>query len=465
MSEHKPAIEIVDLYAKPGKIYPKWINGYFSRLRVMAVWVLLGLFYGLPWLNWNGRQAVLFDLSARQFHLFGLTLWPQDLVYLAGLLILAACTLFFFTTLAGRLWCGYACPQTVWTEVFLWMEQAFEGDRNKRIKLDAAPWTGHKIAIKTGKHVVWLVFSLFTGFVFIGYFTPVAELWQGLQAWQLSAWQWFWFLFYALATYGNAGFLREQICIYMCPYARFQSAMFDKDTLIVSYDVGRGEPRGGRRKEVVRADAGLGDCIDCHQCVQVCPTGIDIRDGLQSECIGCALCIDACNEVMDKMQYPRGLIRYSSEHAMQHQQSRVIRPRILVYGLVLLSLFAVFVGSLYWRVPLELDIVRDRNQLYNERPDGLIDNVYRLKISNKSQHDHEFELTIDAKDPLSLEAPVRVRVKAGEVSTLVVAVLASPEQLTAASQDLSFRLQSIDSLDLKYLEPARFIGPNLEGHE
>lgn len=460
MTADKQQIEIVELYSKPKKVYPKWIFGHFSRLRVLAVWLLLGLFYGLPWLSWNGQQAVLFDLSNRQFRLFGLTLWPQDLVYLAALLILAACTLFFFTTLAGRLWCGYACPQTVWTEVFLWMEQLFEGDRNKRIKLDAAPWTGRKLAIKTGKHLAWGIFSLFTGFVFIGYFTPMAELWAGLQAWELSAWQWFWFLFYSLATYGNAGFLREQICIYMCPYARFQSAMFDKDTLIISYDAERGEPRGSRRKEVSLASSDLGSCIDCYQCVQVCPTGIDIRDGLQSECIGCALCIDACNEVMDKMQYPRDLIRYTSEHAMQHQTTQVIRPRILVYGLVLAGLFAAFVASLYWRVPLELDVVRDRNSLYNERPDGLVDNVYRLKVTNKAQHTQDLQLVVTPA-AFKLEQPVRLSLAAGSVQTLVVAVVADPAELSQARQDIEFHLESSLNAERQYSEPASFIGPSV----
>src|SRR5690349_1202041 len=325
------------LYAKQPKVYPREIDGRFQRLRIAAVFWLLGMFYVFPWLSWNGHQLVLFDLPARKFHVFGLTFWPQDFFFLAWLLIMAGLSLFFFTAVAGRLWCGYACPQTVWTEVFLWIERKVEGDRNRRMKLDAAPWNGAKVARKSLKQFLWIAFALWTGFTFVGFFTPIRELAGEVRHLQASGWETFWILFYAFATYGNAGYLREQVCKYMCPYARFQGAMFDRDTLVISYDEARGEPRGSRRKTAERGSTGLGDCIDCLACVQVCPTGIDIRNGLQVGCIACAACIDACDVVMDKMAYPKGLIRYTTENARDGRPMRVLRPRTLIYASLLLA--------------------------------------------------------------------------------------------------------------------------------
>ncbi|MCL5739754.1 MAG: cytochrome c oxidase accessory protein CcoG, partial [Betaproteobacteria bacterium] len=302
--------EFVSLYEAQKKIYPRSISGYFARWRWAMVFLTQLVFYGLPWLEWGQRQMVLFDLGARRFYIFGLVLYPQDFIYLTGLLIISALSLFLFTAVAGRLWCGFACPQTVYTEMFMWMEHKIEGDRSARLRLDASPWTFEKIRKKFLKQTAWIAVSLWTGFTFVGYFVPIRELGPELLAFA-GGWQIFWVLFYGLATYGNAGFLREQVCKYMCPYARFQSAMFDRDTLIVTYDEARGEPRGPRVKTVDYKAKGLGDCIDCTLCVQVCPVGIDIRKGLQYECIGCGLCVDACNTVMDKMHYPKGLIRYS----------------------------------------------------------------------------------------------------------------------------------------------------------
>ena len=332
----------IKLYVKAPKVYPRETEGRFSRLRVLAAWVLLGLFYLLPWINLDGQQIVLFDLPARKFHVFGLVFWPQDFVMLALLLAIAAISLFFFTALAGRLWCGYACPQTVWTEVFLWMERFAEGPRNKRMRLDKAPWTAEKFRKKGLKQFLYITFSLWTGITFVGFFTPIRELVPALFTLQAGGWEVFWTFFYGFATYGNAGYLREQVCKYMCPYARFQSAMFDDDTLVISYDAERGEPRGKRKRDADKEELGLGDCIACQGCVQVCPTGIDIRDGLQIECIACAACIDVCDEVMDKMGYPRGLIRYSTENAMTGKRSRILRPRIFIYLGVLLALMTLF---------------------------------------------------------------------------------------------------------------------------
>ena len=385
-------------YAPHQKVYPRDISGRFARLRVTAAWALLGLFYALPWIRWNGRQAILFDLPARQFHLFGLTLWPQDFIFLAWLLVIAALSLFFFTAIAGRLWCGYACPQTVWTEVFLWLERVTEGDRSRRMKLDAAPWTRDKLLRKGAKQTLWITFALWTGFTFVGFFTPITELAVRALSLTLGPWETFWLLFYGFATYGNAGFLREQVCKYMCPYARFQSAMFDRDTLVISYDAERGEPRGGRRRGVDARGAGLGDCTDCTLCVQVCPTGIDIRQGLQYECIACAACVDACDSVMDRMGYERGLVRYDTQNALQHRGRRLLRPRVIVYGVLLALLCAGFVAALALRKPVGLDVLHDRNTLYRRLDSGVIENVYLLKIMNKGGRAQDFRVSIEAGD-------------------------------------------------------------------
>jgi cytochrome c oxidase accessory protein FixG len=364
-----------EIYAKREKIYPREVHGIFRSLRTLGVFVLLGLFYGLAWLRWDGHQAVLFDLPARKFYVFDLTFWPQDFFFFAWLLVIAALSLFFFTALAGRLWCGYACPQTVWTDMFLWIERKIEGSRNQQMKRDKAGMSWKKFRVKATKHFIWIAFSLFTGFTFVGYFTPIRELAVSMANLSLGPWETFWVLFYGLATYGNAGWMREQVCIYMCPYARFQSAMFDKDTLIISYDEARGEPRGSRKRGTDLKKAGLGDCIDCTLCVQVCPTGIDIRDGLQYQCIGCAACIDVCDQVMEKMDYPKGLIRYTTENAMQGRRTHVLRPRTIMYSLLLGLLTFGLIYAITQRMPLELDIIRDRQSLYRETSEGLVENV------------------------------------------------------------------------------------------
>ncbi|CAP43583.1 cytochrome c oxidase accessory protein CcoG [Bordetella petrii] len=374
-----------------GKIYPRSVNGVFASWRVVFVFLTQLVFYGLPWLQWNGRQAVLFDLGARKFYLFGLVLWPQDVVYLAVLLVISALALFLFTAVAGRLFCGYACPQTVYTEIFMWIERKVEGDRLARIRLDESPWTLRKLRLKAAKHALWIIVAGWTGYTFIGYFAPIRGLGHDLLALQLGPWQWFWMLFYGFATWGNAGFMRESVCKYMCPYARFQSVMVDPDTFVVTYDKGRGDPRGGRSRKIDHKAAGMGDCVDCSLCVQVCPTGIDIRDGLQYMCIGCGACIDACDQVMDKMQYPTGLIRYASQRAVEQgwtapqARARLLRPRVLVYGGVILALAAAFVATLALRNPLRLDVIRDRGVLAREAPGGMIENVYRLQLINTSE--------------------------------------------------------------------------------
>ena len=448
------------LYAAHKKIYPREVSGYFTRLRMLSVVVLLGIYYLTPLLRWDGRQALLFDLPARKFYIFGLTLWPQDFIYLAALLILAGLSLFFFTALVGRVWCGYACPQTVWTEAYLWMERKIEGKRGSRMKLDKAPTSATKIRTKTLKHTVWIVFSLWTGFTFVGYFTPIDQLAAKLFTASLGPWETFWILFYSFATYGNAGFMREQVCMYMCPYARFQSAMFDSDTLIVAYHPERGEPRGSRRRGTDPKSVGLGDCIDCNVCVQVCPTGIDIRDGLQYECIACSACIDACDEIMDKMSYPRGLIRYTTENAAQGKKQHILRPRVMVYAVILLILCGTLLTNLLLRVPLELDVIRDRNTLYRETREGLIENVYTLKILNMDSVEHQYTLTADGIDGMKLviDQP-EILVPAGAVQELIVRLQADEFNMESRSVAVNFYLQANQANHLNTVEEARFVGP------
>jgi len=373
------------------KIYPRSVSGWFAKFRILLVVLTQALFYGLPWLSWNGRQALLFDLGARKFYIFGMVLWPQDVIYLTLLLIISALGLFLFTTVAGRLFCGYACPQTVYTEIFMWIERRVEGDRVARIRLDESGFSLRKFRIKATKHVLWIAVAFWTGFTFVGFFNPIRELGHGFLTLTVGGWSWFWLGFYSFATWGNAGFLREQVCKYMCPYARFQSVMVDRDTLVVTYDKVRGDPRGARSRKIDHRAAGLGDCVDCSICVQVCPTGIDIRQGMQYMCIGCGACVDACNQVMDKIQYPRGLIRYTSERGVAEQlnaaglRARVLRPRVLIYTTILAALVITFISLLATRNTLRVDVIRDRGMLGREVAGGLIENVYRLQMINTSE--------------------------------------------------------------------------------
>ncbi len=448
------------LYAKRKKIYPREVHGLFAALRTTGVAALLGLYYILPWLQWDQRQAVLFDLPERKFYIVNMVFWPQDFFYLALLLIVSALGLFFVTALAGRVWCGFACPQTVWTEAFLWIERKIEGTRPQQMKLDKAPNSLRKIRIKASKHFLWISFSLFTGLTFVGYFSPIRELTANFFTFDNGPWETFWIYFYALATYGNAGWLREQVCLYMCPYARFQSAMFDADTMIISFDTSRGLPMGPRKKSVDKVQAGLGDCIDCTICVQVCPTGIDIRDGLQYECIGCAACIDACDDVMDKMGYEPGLVRYTTENTLSGKPAHILRPRVLVYGLILIGITLGTFYSILSRTPIAMDVIRDRNSLYRETNEGLIENVYIIKLLNMDKQDHSYTLTAQGMPELILKKDTdTLFVKSGEVVELPVRVQVDSANIEQRSNEISFTLNATDDDGLTVVEEARFLGP------
>jgi cytochrome c oxidase accessory protein FixG len=453
------AAESLPVYQSAEKIYPREMSGRYATFSRWSTIILLGLFYLVPWLQYEGRQAVLFDLPARKFYLLGLTLWPQDFPFLALLLIIAAISLFFFTALLGRVWCGFACPQTVWTEAFIWIEQWTEGTRSQRMKLDKAPMSWNKFRRKFAKQFLWISFSLWTGYTFVGYFTPIREFGVELLSFQVGGWALFWTLFYGFATYGNAGYMREQVCKYMCPYARFQSAMFDKDTLIISYDKSRGEPRGSRKRDSDYKAKGLGDCIDCTLCVQVCPTGIDIRDGLQYECIACGACVDACNSIMDKMNYPRGLVRYTTEHAVSGADTRIMRPRVIVYATLLAVLIGGLATALLTRTPVILDVLRDRNALYRELPAGLIENTYTIKIINQSNDPREFVLTADGLPGLVLDGvPDSIAVGGGEVKSLPIRARVPKDQVRG-SREITFTATPNDNAEHSRIAESRFVGP------
>lgn len=456
---------MISLYAARQKIHPRSVSGLLSRWRWALVWVTQIVFYGLPWLVWNQRQAVLFDLEARRFFLFDFVLYPQDFIYLTGLLVISALSLFLFTAVAGRLWCGYACPQTVYTEIFLWIEKQVEGDRSARLRLDAAPWGLAKLGKRASKHGLWAAVGLWTGFTFVGYFTPIRELAGLVASVSLGPWQTFWILFYGFATYGNAGFLREQVCKYMCPYARFQSAMFDKDTMIVTYDAARGEPRGARSKKADPAALGLGSCVDCTLCVQVCPTGIDIRNGLQYECIGCGACIDVCNEVMDKVGYPRGLVRYATQNGVAQGWTRAqmlrraLRPRVLVYGGILLAITVAVFASLWLRTPLKVDVIRDRGALAREVGAGRIENVYRLQIMNATEQTQRLRVSVEGLPGIAIDPATPVEVLPTELRSTAVRVQIPPGVAASGSHPITFDIRADGDERLSVREASTFIVP------
>jgi len=441
-------VEMVSLYEAHKKIYPRSVSGFFSRWRWALVFLTQLVFYGTPWLHWGERQAVLFDLISRRFYIFKLVLYPQDFIYLTGILVISAFSLFLFTAVAGRLWCGYACPQTVYTEIFLWLEKLTEGDRAPRIRRDNGPWTLDKIWRKTAKHVLWLSLALWTGFTFVGYFTPIHELGREFLQMNMGSWENFWVFFYSFATYGNAGFMREQVCKHMCPYARFQSAMFDKDTLIVTYDKERGEPRGARSKKADPAALNLGSCVSCDLCVQVCPTGIDIRNGLQYECIGCGACADACDTIMDKMGYAPGLVKYSTENAVKQHWTKsqtlrhVLRPRVLIYVAILGTVVTAMAVSLATRLPFKVDVERDRGSLAQIVQGGRIENVYRLQLMNAAENAQQFHIEVEGLPGLVLASEPDVTVEATQSRWVAVRVQAPFEAAPPGSHTIHFEISS-----------------------
>ncbi|MEO6920032.1 MAG: cytochrome c oxidase accessory protein CcoG [Collimonas sp.] len=462
MRDATPQTAVIKMYQARQQIYPRDVSGRYNTLRWLCVWLTQMVFYGLPWLRWNGRQAVLFELATRKFYLFGIVLWPQDFIYLAALLIICALSLFLFTAVAGRVWCGYACPQTVYTKIFLWIESKVEGPRSTRMRLDRQAWSVGKLLRKSAKHLAWATVALWTGFTFVGYFTSIHDLAREVVTLGLGPWEWFWILFYGFAAYGNAGWMREQVCKYMCPYARFQSAMFDRDSLIITYDAARGEPRSARYD---KASAAPSTCIDCSMCAQACPTGIDIREGLQYMCIGCAACIDACNGVMDKIGAARGLIGYSTEHALAEHLSareilrRVWRPRVLVYSTVLLTIAVIVFSTLIMRTPLKVDVIRDRGSMGREVEEGMVENVYRLQVMNTDEAPHRYQISVSGINGITFSTDDQVALAGTETRLIPVRVRVPHGAGKPGSNVIFFKLQAADNDKSQVKEKAVFYVP------
>lgn len=470
MSDRIPTVEVEDsagerlahratpAYLTKQGVYTRGTSGFFQNIRLYSGIFLLGMYFLFPWLNWGDRPMVWFNLPDRQFFVFGTTFWPQDLMLLSWLLIICAFGLFFVTVFAGRVWCGFTCPQTVWTQIFMWAERFAEGDRNARIKLDNSGPSWGKFRKKAVKHSLWFAVAWATGFTFVAYFIPARELvidhWTG----QASLGAYLWIGLFTLATYVNAGFMREKVCIHMCPYARFQSVMFDKDTLNVAYDFGRGEPRGSRKRGQV-ADS-QGDCIDCGLCVQVCPTGIDIRDGLQYECIQCALCIDACDSVMDKMGYDRGLVRYATEHELAGGQTHWLRPRLLGYGAAMLVMMVAFSYAITHISPIDVRIARDRGALFNETIAGDIENTYSFSIFNKSNWDDTYRVRVSDLPGARLVGPSEVEVEAGHTKVVVYQLQMAPDLVVDPRRSVLFEIEPSRAPEAKAEVESTFIGPD-----
>lgn len=470
MTERIPVVQVTDAaegrqrsatpaYLTPQGVYTRGISGVYQSIRLYSGVILLGLYFLLPWLNWNDRQLVWFDLPSRQFHVFAMTFWPEDLMLLSWLLIICAFGLFLVTVFGGRIWCGYTCPQTVWTQIFMWIERFAEGERNARIKLDKAPLSASKFRKKTIKHVMWLAIAWATGFTFVAYFIPartlVVDHWLGDASLQAYAW----IGLFTLATYLNAGWMREKVCIHMCPYARFQSVMFDKDTLIVAYDSARGEPRGGRKRTGDRHDS-QGDCIDCGLCVQVCPTGIDIRDGLQYECIQCALCIDACDSIMDKMGYDRGLVRYASEHTLAGGKTQWFRPRLIGYAVAFFIMTGAFGYALTHISPIEVSLTRDRGALFTETKAGDIANTYTLHLFNKTSFDERYEISLTDRPGAKLVGPAQIELDAGASKAVVYQVQLPLKAVVSSRLPITFQVEAARNPTLNRQVDSTFLGPD-----
>ena len=443
----KPAVkEQVIQFHSSKRIHPKRAIGKFANLRVLMIVATQLFFYGMPWIMWHGRQAVLFNIEERHFYLFSMVLEPADMLYLAGLMIVSAFGLFWWTTIAGRLWCGYSCPQTVYTEIMLWIDHLVEGDRNKRLKLDKEPWNFHKIRIKALKYLVIFIVAAWTGITFAGWFVPIRQFVPAIFTGTAGSVALGTAACYGFVTWLFGHILREKVCLHMCPYARFQSAMFDHDTLVISYDVERGEPRGARKKNASKEETQLGDCINCTMCVQVCPTGIDIRDGLQYQCIGCAACIDACDEIMDKMGYPRGLIRYTTEAVLKHEytdadvKKRLLRPKVVGYGVVLLVAVIGLCVGLATRATVQIDVIKDRGVMVRENKEGLLENSYNLSISNASEQTQIIQASVSGLDDIRLTGLPEngISIKGGDIITIPVQVATQPEYAEKGSHPIQF---------------------------
>jgi len=437
--DYKAEDLIIKPYKSESPVYVRKQKGRYQRVRQFTGLAFVLLFVLIPWINFQGHQAVLLDIGKQQFHVFSQTFFPQDFTLLAGLLIVSCYLLFFVTTWLGRIWCGYTCPQTVWTFSFIWVEEWLEGSRNQRIKRDKQPTTFDTFARKSAKHLIWGAMAFLTATTFISYFLPARALYVDLFQWQWDGLTTFWVMFFAVCTYGNAGWLREKMCIYMCPYSRFQSAMFDKNTLLVAYDKLRGENRGRRKRKDDPKALGLGDCVDCNLCVEVCPVGIDIRNGLQYECINCGACADACDQTMSQFNYAKGLISYTSENALLGKKAKQLRPKIIGYGILSILAMLFMAYTIQVRVPIEFSVLRDRGALFQVDFKDNVTNSYLLKIRNKSKIDREFNISV-LNSNVTLSVDKNIIIQGGEIASVPVHLTMTPNEIKQRVSEVSLRV-------------------------
>jgi cytochrome c oxidase accessory protein FixG len=443
-------------------VHAKRMPGFFRTFKTLtgSLWLL---FFLAPYLRWNGRQAILLDINNRQFRFFNITILPQDIWMLSLLLLLLAMVLFAVTSVASRVFCGYFCFQTAWTDFFTWVEEKVEGPPGRRHKLDAAPWSAEKIRLKTIKHTIWILVSVLTGISFTIWFEDAFQYWRDLLSFRLSPVEWVTLITMFLFTYYFAGFMREQVCMWVCPYARIQGVMCDSQTILPAYDEKRGEPRGKLRKGEAAGGARHGDCIDCFQCVQVCPTGVDIRQGQQLGCITCGLCLDACDSVMDKVGRPRGLIRYMSldELAGRPVKKLYQHPRTLVYVAILLLAFGGIVYGLTHLGALTLRVAPERQPLFVRMSDGSIQNKYTFRVLNKTDKDLAVKVLAEGgiKDQVVVDSGQKQVILHGKASTFTVFVKAKEENIKREVTRIEFRVENTDDPTMGAEYSTVFNGP------
>lgn len=435
-----------DMDATKHRVHPRFVKGKYQNIRVFTMYAIFVLFLIAPWIRWNDRQALLLNVIEPKFYIFGATFMPQDFYFFAFVFIIAAMALFMVTVYAGRVWCGYACPQTIYVHLYQHVEKWIIGDRNKRLKFDKAPWTAQKVLKTLAVHVIWGIISAATALTFIAFIVGTDYLFFNGNPLFFMGWgklTWVFFIIITFVTQTNGGYMREHMCVHLCPYGRFQSVMFDKDTLLVSYDYERGEPRGARKKGTT--PEGYGDCVDCSMCVQVCPTGIDIRDGLQVECIQCAACVDACNEIMDKVGYPRGLIRYTTERQLlEKQKTKIISPRIFAYIFVLGACITAATLVATGRSPLEMEIRHDRKQL-SAIKNGQVENSYVLKIVNKTDERQVYKVRLEPVEGMTLRSRFKqLPLQANEPYDLPVSIIGDAKVIKAGNTPVTITVYTED---------------------
>ena len=441
-------------------VHARRISGRFRRIKWITMSILLTPFFLLPYLTWEGRQAIYFDIPGRKFYLFDITVWPQDLIILALLMLFAFILLFAMTAIAGRIFCGTMCPQTLWTDLMTLTERWAEGTARQRMKLDALPWNAEKIRKKAFKHFMWIVICTVTSVTFLGYFSGIYNAWHDLFTLSYNIYEWVSFVFVFVLFYVNTGFVREQICNWVCPYARIQAVMTDKDTITTTYDYHRGEKRGRIKKGQI--DDSLGDCVDCNLCVSVCPTGVDIREGNQIGCINCGICIDACDDIMGKVGRDKGLIRFMSYHELEHNtktKNRFLRPRPIFYMLITAVTFVGIIYGLLFKSDIDMNINQVRSPMFTIMSDRSIQNTYHAIILNKTEKAVNVTLKASGIDGVTTNYDNKVlKLSSGQAKKITLRIKVPQKNLISASQPLKLHLESIENSDLFKDYETKFFG-------